>query len=146
MRALVCHDPQGIDALRLETVPSPVLTPGSIRVRVSFGSINPPDYLMAQGKYQVRPETPFVVGIEGAGTVVEVAPDVTAFSPGQRVMIYPGHGCLAEEIVMPAARAHAEFDHSNALTWVFLVGFPLSLVGMVMLYLRMESPSSNRER
>ena len=107
MRALVCHEPSGIDSLRLEDLPTQPLTSGSIRVRVSFAAINPPDYLMARGKYQVSPKTPFVIGVEGAGTVVEAAADVTSVRPGQRVMIYPGHGCFAEEIVMPAARAHA---------------------------------------
>src|SRR5205085_4476827 len=41
---------------------------------------------MLAGKYQFRPEPPFIPGSEGAGEVVAIGPGVTGFKPGDRVM------------------------------------------------------------
>ncbi|MFN2517904.1 MAG: hypothetical protein ABR604_02510 [Jatrophihabitantaceae bacterium] len=48
-------------------------------------------------------------------------------------------------ILIAAARAHADFDTSNALTWLFLVGFAVTTAALVVLYARMESRSSSGE-
>ena len=50
----------------------------------------------AGGKYQFRPEPPFIPGREAAGEVVAVGPDVTAFKPGDRVMSRHTLGACAE--------------------------------------------------
>jgi len=52
--------------------------------------------LMLAGKYQFRPEPPFIPGGEAAGEVTAVAPDVTAFKPGDRVMSRHTLGACAE--------------------------------------------------
>ena len=54
-------------------------------------------------------------------------------------------GFMLVLILIAAARAHAEFDPSNALTWLFLVGFAVTTAALVVLYVRMESRSSLRE-
>jgi len=68
---------------------------------MAVASVNPPDVLMPQGMYQVKPPVPFVPGIEGMGIVLETASDVDHVSPGDRVMMYAGQGCFAEENVVP---------------------------------------------
>jgi hypothetical protein len=54
-------------------------------------------------------------------------------------------GLMLVLILIAAARAHAEFDTSNFLTWLFLVGFAVTTVALVVLYVRMESRSSPGE-
>jgi NADPH2:quinone reductase len=73
-----------------------------VRVSIKAAGINFPDWLMVQGLYQYKPELPFVPGMEAAGLIDEVAPDVSSFSPGQKVMIRMRTGAFAEEAVVPA--------------------------------------------
>ena len=66
------------------------LTPGQVRVSMRAVGLNFRDVLMALGTY---PDTAARPGGEGAGVVVEVAPDVTEFAPGDRVFgLIPGVG------------------------------------------------------
>lgn len=106
MKALVCRDYAPLDTLRIEDIPPPLLVPGAVRVGIKVASINPPDVLMPQGKYQVRPPVPFVPGVEGMGTVLELGAGVDDLRVGDRVMTYAGHGCFAEQVVVP--RVHVE--------------------------------------
>lgn len=103
MKAVVCRAFGPFSDLRIEHIDSPALRSGAVRIRIAVAAANPPDNLMAQGKYQVRPELPFVVGVEGAGVVTEVAADVDGLKVGDRVMTYAGIGCFAEEVVVDAA-------------------------------------------
>lgn len=102
MKAVVCSEYGPIEQLELQNIQEPVLQPGSLRVKMTVASVNPPDILMPQGLYQVKPPVPFIPGIEGAGVVLETAPDVSGFAPGDRVMMYAGQGCFAEQNVVPA--------------------------------------------
>jgi NADPH2:quinone reductase len=95
------------DALELAELPQPVPGPGQLLVRVLAAAANFPDVLMCRGTYQVRPPLPFCPGVELCGEVVQAAPDVTAFSPGDRVIggtVLP-HGAFAEYALMAAATA-----------------------------------------
>ncbi|WSG63251.1 SDR family NAD(P)-dependent oxidoreductase [Nocardia sp. NBC_01730] len=58
------------------------LGPGEVRVGLRAAGINFRDVLIALGMY---PDADAAIGGEGAGVVLEVAPDVTEFSPGDRV-------------------------------------------------------------
>ncbi|HUU74070.1 MAG TPA: zinc-dependent alcohol dehydrogenase family protein [Burkholderiales bacterium] len=59
---------------------------GEVLVDIVACSINPADILMIEGNYATVPETPCPVGIEGAGTVVAVGPEVTSLQVGDKVM------------------------------------------------------------
>ena len=74
-------------------------------MRIIAAGVNFPDLLMTQGTYQYKPELPFVPGMEACGEIIEVAPDVTAFLPGQRVAINTRIGLFATEAVVPATAA-----------------------------------------
>jgi NADPH2:quinone reductase len=89
----------------LTRVARPTLAPGHLRVRIRACGLNFADLLMQKGTYQDTPEAPFTLGMEVAGDVVEVADPGSGFVPGDRVMVYCGHGGLAEEGVFDAARA-----------------------------------------
>ncbi|HEX3417152.1 MAG TPA: NADPH:quinone oxidoreductase family protein [Stellaceae bacterium] len=87
MKAVVCERFGGPEVLALREVPDPPPPgPGELRVRIQARGVQYVDVLMLAGKYQFRPEPPFIPGSEGAGEVVAVGPGVTGFKPGDRVM------------------------------------------------------------
>jgi NADPH2:quinone reductase len=87
MRAVVCEAFGGPEVLALREVPDPPPPgQGELQVRIRARGVQYVDVLMLAGKYQFRPEPPFIPGSEGAGEVVGVGPGVTAFKPGDRVM------------------------------------------------------------
>jgi NADPH2:quinone reductase len=97
MKAVVCEAFGGPEVLALREVPEPPPPgPGEIRVRLLARGVQYVDVLMLAGKYQFRPEPPFIPGNEGAGEVVAVGPDVTRFAPGDRVMSRQRLGAFAE--------------------------------------------------
>jgi NADPH2:quinone reductase len=87
MKAVVCEAFGGPEVLALREVPDPPPPgPGELQVRIQARGVQYVDVLMLAGKYQFRPEPPFIPGSEGAGEVVAVGPGVTGFKPGDRVM------------------------------------------------------------
>lgn len=92
MEALVIHAPKD---LRVETVTTEPVAAGQIRVRVRKGGICGSDlhYFNHGGFGTIRIKEPMVLGHEVAGTVTAVAPDVTAFKPGDRVAVNPSRPC-----------------------------------------------------
>lgn len=87
MKAVVCEAFGGPEVLALREVPDPPPPgPGELQVRIQARGVQYVDVLMLAGKYQFRPEPPFIPGSEGAGEVVAVGPGVTGFRPGDRVM------------------------------------------------------------
>ncbi|MEE9301438.1 MAG: NADPH:quinone oxidoreductase family protein [Alphaproteobacteria bacterium] len=99
MRALLCKELGA--PLVVENVPEPGLGAGEVRVAMHACGVNFADLLIVAGKYQERPELPFTPGMEGAGVVLEVAPEVSRVAPGDRVMTFAGIGACAEESVVP---------------------------------------------
>lgn len=90
--------PSSIQILEREAMP---LQSGEVRVQVHAAGLNFPDLLMTQGKYQFRPDPPFVPGLEAAGLVIDVASDVASVKPGDRVMAGGKGGALAEQWIVP---------------------------------------------
>jgi NADPH2:quinone reductase len=87
MKAVVCEAFGGAEVLALREVPDPPPPgPGELQVRIEARGVQYVDVLMLAGKYQLRPEPPFIPGSEGAGEVVAIGPGVTGFKPGDRVM------------------------------------------------------------
>ena len=100
MRAMLVRElSDDIAALKLEEVPAPPSPgPGQVRIRLKACSINFPDILMVQGKYQLKPDLPFSPGMEGSGLITELGPDVTDLKVGDRVVAGLRTGGLAEEV------------------------------------------------
>ena len=96
-----------LSSMRLETVAPRVAGDGEVLVRLKAASVNFPDILMIQGKYQYKPELPFSPGMEGAGDIVACGKGVTGFSVGDKVVVGVRNGCFAEEIVAPLASIRA---------------------------------------
>jgi NADPH2:quinone reductase len=105
MKAIVCHAiSEDIGTLRVEEVTLPPPGAGQVRVRIRAAAVNFPDILTVQGKYQHKPQLPYVPGTEGAGDVIAVGESVTSVRIGDRVMV-GGLGCFAEEAQVPATFA-----------------------------------------
>jgi NADPH2:quinone reductase len=101
MRGLMLHELGEPENLRLEELSAPNPGPGDVLVDIHAAAVNFPDLLTIQGKYQVRPELPFVPGKEGAGIVAAIGDGVTHVSPGDRVMVQVEYGTFAEQAVVP---------------------------------------------
>lgn len=104
MRALQCVELG--QPLVVNDIPTPEMKPGHVRIGVHACGVNFADSLMISGKYQEKPPLPFMIGMECAGEVLEVADDVTTLKPGDRVMALPPGGSSAEECVCPADHAY----------------------------------------
>jgi NADPH:quinone reductase len=104
MRQVVCKEFGPIESLVVENFDLPPPGPGQARVRVEAAGVNFPDTLMVQGKYQARPDRPFVPGTELAGIVEAVGEGVTGLEPGMPVIGMVGLGAFAEVANTKAAR------------------------------------------
>jgi NADPH2:quinone reductase len=85
MKAWVCKAWGPPDSLTFEDVALPAPTGKQILIDLRAASVNFPDVLIIEGKYQIKPPFPFTPGVEGAGVVRAVGPGVTRFKPGDRV-------------------------------------------------------------
>ena len=101
MRGLMLNKIGQPEDLVLEEIPSPIPGTGEVLVNVHAAAVNFPDLLTIQGKYQFRPDLPFVPGKEGAGIVAAVGEGVTRVKPGDRVMIQVEYGTFAEQAIAP---------------------------------------------
>src|ERR1700737_508808 len=87
MKAMVCEAFGGSEVLALREVPDPPPPgPGEVQVRIAARGVQYVDVLMLAGKYQFRPEPPFIPGNEAAGEVVAVGDGVTQFKIGDKIM------------------------------------------------------------
>jgi NADPH2:quinone reductase len=106
-QAWQCHTLDGPDALRWETLPTPQPGPGEVRIAVRCASLNFPDLLVVQGKYQFKPPLPFAPGAEFSGIVEAVGDGVTHLSAGDAVAAIGSHGgfathaCVRADHVIP---------------------------------------------
>jgi NADPH2:quinone reductase len=97
MRAIFCEAFGGPEVLAMRQVPDPQpVRAGEIQVRIIARGVQYVDVLMLAGKYQFRPEPPFIPGSEAAGYVTAVAEDVTGFAVGDAVMSRHSLGAFAE--------------------------------------------------
>lgn len=101
-KALVCssieEDLSGVHLKELE-IPEP--ENDEVLIQVKAASLNFPDLLMTQGKYQHKPELPFVLGMEGSGVIKEIGSQVSRLKPGDEVTFGSwGNGAFSEFIVV----------------------------------------------
>ena len=117
MHAWLCRDPVGVQALRWEEFPTPQPGSGEVRVAIRAASLNFPDLLIVQNKYQIKPPLPFVPGAEFSGVVDAVGEGVKHLRVGDAVAAFAGtggfatHACVAASQLMPLP---AGFDFDDA--------------------------------
>ena len=120
MKALLSHEPGGPETLRIDEVPDPAPGPGELLVRVRACSINYPDVLIIEDKYQLKPPRPFAPGSEVAGEVEAIGEGVEGWAPGDRLIAPTGFGGLVEKMVVPVRMAiplppERTFEEGSAL-------------------------------
>lgn len=119
MHAWLCENPIGVEALAWKELPTPEPKAGEVRVAIRAASLNFPDLLIVQNKYQMKPPLPFVPGSEYSGVVDAVGPGVTHLKPGDAVAAFGGtggfgtHAVVNAGLVMPLPPGFA-FDDAAA--------------------------------
>jgi NADPH:quinone reductase len=98
MKAVLCKQFGPPDSLVLESLESPRAGAGEVVVSVKAASVNFPDVLIIQNKYQFKPPLPFSPGSELAGVVKEVGAGVQGWRAGDKVMAFTTYGAFAEEV------------------------------------------------
>ena len=104
MHAWLCENPVGVEALRWTEMPTPQPMAGQVLLEIKAASLNFPDLLIVQNKYQMKPALPFVPGSEYAGVVQAVGEGVRNIKVGQRVACLSGTGGFATHTIAPAER------------------------------------------
>ncbi len=102
MHAWLCENPIGVDALNWKECPTPQPGPDQVLIRIEAASLNFPDLLIVQNKYQMKPPLPFVPGSEFAGVIEALGSGVTGLRIGQRVACLPGTGGFGTHALAPA--------------------------------------------
>ncbi len=103
MHAWLCDNPVGVDALTWKELPTPTPSVNEVLIEIHAASLNFPDLLIVQNKYQMKPALPFVPGSEYAGVVRAIGADVTHLKVGQPVACLSGTGGFATHTLAPAA-------------------------------------------
>jgi NADPH2:quinone reductase len=108
VRAIQISSAGGPDVLTPVELPDPQAGPGTLLVEVAAAGVNYIDTYQREGIYPMA--LPYVPGLEGAGRVRAVGPDVTGFAVGDRVAWSEQLGSYAEQVAVPAAKAVAVPD------------------------------------
>jgi len=99
MRAVQVTSPDGPGAVEVRDVPEPTPQQHEVLVEVHRVGVAFPDLLLSKGMYQLKPEPPFTLGVDFAGTVVDAA---HGFEAGQRVAGVLPYGGGSELVAAPA--------------------------------------------
>ena len=116
VKAVLCTAYGPPESLVVGEVPPLEPAAGQIVVAVKAASVNFPDVLIIENKYQIKPPLPFSPGSELAGVVKSLGGGVSRFKPGDRVMAITGYGAFAEEVSVDANRAVGLPDSMDLVT------------------------------
>ena len=123
MHAWLCENPTGVDALTWTEMPTPTPGAGEVLIEIKAASLNFPDLLIVQNKYQMKPPLPFVPGSEYAGVVQAVGEGVKHLKVGQNVACLSGTGGFASHTIAPAALCMplpAGFSYVDAAAFIMI--------------------------
>ena len=125
MRAAQVIQTTGPSGVEVRVIPDAVAGPGEVLVRVHSVGMSFPDLLLSKGEYQLRPEVPFTLGVDVAGTVEALGEGAEGFTVGQRVAAVMPYGGGAELLAAPVDGVFAlpdaiSFDEGAALPMNYL--------------------------
>ena len=106
MRAVIVSEFGEIEATGLGNVPEPVPGPDDVLVSTRAVAVNYVDLLVIAGKYQFRPECPFIPGKAPAGVVEALGEEVDQFKVGDRVLAMAEEGGYAEQVTVAADQCY----------------------------------------
>ena len=125
MKALLCKEFGPPETLSYEDVDDPVISPGKVIVDIYSASVNFPDVLIIEDKYQFKPSLPFSPGGEASGIISEIGEGVDGFIVGDRVIVSAGWGCFVEKILVdPSALTSIpdSMDFNTAASFLMTYG------------------------
>jgi len=130
MKAIRIHEFGGADNLRVDEIEKPTPNAGEVIIKTAAAGVNYADTMLRQGKYLFRPELPFTIGFESAGTIEEVGADVKDWKVGQRVLAMNRGGGYAEYVSADAKTLvpipeNLSFGEATALLVQGLTAFAL---------------------
>jgi NADPH2:quinone reductase len=102
MKAIVCSKFGTPDTLKYQEIKIPNPKEGEILITVKACSVNFPDTLIIQGKYQFKPEFPFSPGCDVAGIIEKVGENVKHFKVGDAIVGFIPFGGFAEKAIVKA--------------------------------------------
>jgi NADPH:quinone reductase-like Zn-dependent oxidoreductase len=128
MKAIVVHEYGGPEVLKFEEYADPVPGKGEVLVRVAAASVNPIDEMRRAGLtkdfYPIH--FPGLIGVDMAGTVIELGPGVEGFSVGHRVFTMADNTyaelCVVNEAVLAKVPDRLDLDQAAALPLVTVTG------------------------
>jgi NADPH2:quinone reductase len=100
MKAVRCNEFGPAEKLVLEEVAPIEPDEGQVVIGIKACSVNFPDTLIIEGKYQFKPDLPFTPGTDVSGIVTKIGKGVTHTHVGDRVMAIPMWGGFAEEVAV----------------------------------------------
>jgi NADPH:quinone reductase len=125
VKAVLCEKYGPPDSLVVKDLPSPRAGAGEVVVSVKAASVNFPDVLIIENKYQFKPPLPFSPGSELSGLIKEVGEGVSGWKAGDRVMAFTTYGAFSEEVKVEAnrlARLPAKMSFEEAAAFVLTYG------------------------
>lgn len=107
MKAIRVHEFGAPEVMRLEEVNSPTPGPGQVVVRLSAIGVNPVDTYVRSGQYRPDMKLPYTPGLDGAGIITAVGPEVKHRRVGERVYVsWTISGAYAEEVLCKEFNTH----------------------------------------
>lgn len=119
MRAAQVVTTTGPDDIVVRDIPEPTPGPGDVLIEVHRVGVSFPDLLLSRGEYQLRPDLPFTLGVDVAGTVV----NGPGFAPGQRVAAVMPWGGAQERVAAPSV---ATFPLPDAMSFDVGAALPMN--------------------
>ena len=102
MKAILCTEWGGPEKLSVGEAEPPSPGAGEVVIDVKAAGVNFADTVIIQGTYQLKPDFPFIPGLEVAGTVAQLGDGVDNVSVGDRVVGIPNIGAFAEQVAVKA--------------------------------------------
>ena len=118
-----------LSGLSFKEIPIEKVSKNFVKIDIKAASLNFPDLLMTQGKYQNKPELPFALGMEGSGVISQLGSDVKNYKIGDEVMFGGwGHGAIAKSIVVSESMISLKpesysFEESAAFKTAYLTAY-----------------------
>jgi NADPH2:quinone reductase len=104
MHVWLCETLDGVEALQWKEIPTPEPKAGEVRIAIEAASLNFPDLLIVEGKYQFKPPLPFVPGAEYAGRIDALGAGVQHLGIGDPVAVIAGIGGFGTHAIVDAGR------------------------------------------
>lgn len=103
MKAIRVHELGGAEKLTVEEIEKPIPGADEVLIKTAAAGINYADTMMRAGNYLTKPDLPFTLGYEAAGTIESLGENVTNLKVGQRVLATTSSGGYAEYATAKAA-------------------------------------------